>query len=177
MRFVYRRHKLLAASIGAELKLNYSPTSGYEKDTKTTDWQAIQLVHAQLVRSTAHNLALRSAWLLRRGKTARGPRPPTGPLFHAYIVPLLLRAPSRSIRRGSPPSCARKDHRLLRNEGPCQCPYFLVRAGDEESAKFRCCFEPRLDIFNGARFLAWRLKINVRCEKNNRFSGLIFFRV
>jgi hypothetical protein len=32
-----------------------------------------------------------------------------------------------------------------------------------------------LDIFNGARFLAWRLKINVRCEKNNRFSGLILF--
>ena len=31
-----------------------------------------------------------------------------------------------------------------------------------------------LDIFNGARFLAWRLKINVRCEENNRFSGLIF---
>jgi hypothetical protein len=35
----------------------------------------------------------------------------------------------------------RKDHRWLRNEGPSQCPYFLVRAGDEESAKLRCCFE------------------------------------
>jgi hypothetical protein len=33
---------------------------------------------------------------------------------------------------GQPSPCARKDHRLLRNEGPSQCPYFLVRAGDAE---------------------------------------------
>jgi hypothetical protein len=80
------------------------------------------------------------AWGLAAAPPPRAPPPlcPESPGPHAAFFSSVVASSCLDIFNGAALLLARKDHRLLRNEGPSQCPYFLVRAGDEESAKLRC---------------------------------------